>query len=156
QAMLLRAIEEKAFYPVGSDREQKSDFQLVAGTNRDLLDEVAAGRFREDLHARINLWTFRLPSLAERPEDIEPNLDFELGACGERTGIHVTMGREARGRFLSFATSREAVWAGNFRDFSAAVTRMAILSPGGRIREGAVEEELGRLRAAWRRGRPGT
>lgn len=152
QAMLLRAIEEKVFYPVGSDKEQKSDFQLVAGTNRDLLEEVSAGRFREDLHARIHLWTFRLPSLAERPEDIEPNLDFELGACAERTGVSVTMSREARARFLAFATSREALWTGNFRDFSAAITRMAILAEGGRVRAADVDEELGRLRASWRRG----
>jgi transcriptional regulatory protein RtcR len=151
QAMLLRAIEEKVFYPVGSDREQKSDFQLVAGTNRDLQDDVAAGRFREDLHARINLWTFRLPSLAERPEDIEPNLDFELGACASRTGVHVTMSREARARFLAFATSKEALWLHNFRDFSAAITRMAVLSSGGRVRVEGVEEEIGRLRASWRR-----
>lgn len=152
QAMMLRAIEEKVFYPVGSDREQKSDFQLVAGTNRDLGEEVSAGRFREDLFARINLWTFRLPSLAERPEDIEPNLDFELAACLARTGQSVTMSREARGRFLSFATSREAVWSGNFRDFSAAITRMATLAHGGRIRTEGVDEEIGRLRQAWSRG----
>jgi transcriptional regulatory protein RtcR len=152
QAMLLRAIEEKVFYPVGSDREQKSDFQLVAGTNRDLGEEVLAGRFREDLHARINLWTFRLPSLAERPEDIEPNLDFELAACLARTGQNVTISREARARFLSFATSREAVWTGNFRDFSAAITRMATLAQGGRIRTDVVDEEIGRLGRAWSRG----
>lgn len=154
QAMMLRAIEEKVFYPVGSDREQKSDFQLVAGTNRDLGEEVAAGRFREDLFARINLWTFRLPSLAERPEDIAPNLDFELAACLARTGQKTTMSREARARFLEFATSREAVWTGNFRDFSAAVTRMATLAHGGRIRAEEVAGEIERLRALWRRGRP--
>ena len=63
QAMLLRAIEEKRFLPVGSDSEATSDFQLIAGTNRDLIDRVSDGRFREDLLARINLWTFCLPAL---------------------------------------------------------------------------------------------
>ena len=63
QAMLLRAVEEKRFLPVGSDCDAQSDFQLIAGTNRNLLAEVAAGRFREDLLARINLWTFCLPGL---------------------------------------------------------------------------------------------
>src|SRR5947207_4777052 len=58
QAMLLRALEDKTFLPVGSDRELKSDFQLVAGTNRDLAARVAGGQFREDLLARINLWSF--------------------------------------------------------------------------------------------------
>jgi transcriptional regulatory protein RtcR len=61
QAMLLRALEEKRFLPVGADREVESDFQLIAGTNRDLLDDVQSGSFREDLLARINLWTFQLP-----------------------------------------------------------------------------------------------
>eukprot|EP01034_Spumella_vulgaris_P003647 gene3647-4685_t len=61
QAMCLRAIEEKRFLPVGSDREVSADFQLLAGTNRDLGEDVASGRFREDLYARLNLWTFRLP-----------------------------------------------------------------------------------------------
>ena len=51
---------------------------------------VAAGRFREDLLARIQLWTFLLPGLAERREDIEPNLDYELGRATERVGTHVT------------------------------------------------------------------
>jgi transcriptional regulatory protein RtcR len=78
QAMILRAVEEGRFLPLGADKEVTSRFQLIAGTNRELLAEVTAGRFREDLFARLNLWTFRLPSLAERPEDIEPNLDYEM------------------------------------------------------------------------------
>ncbi|WP_438024285.1 RNA repair transcriptional activator RtcR [Sorangium sp. So ce233] len=152
QAMLLRAIEEKAFLPVGSDREVRSEFQLLAGTNRDLSLEVAAGRFREDLLARINLWTFRLPGLRERVEDIEPNLEYELEASARLLGVRITMSRDARARLLRFATSREAVWPGNFRDFNAAVTRMATLAPGGRIGVEIVEEEIERLSEAWRRG----
>src|SRR5205814_2666405 len=65
QAMLLRALEEKRFLPLGSDREVASDFQLIAGTNRDLKEAVAAGRFRDDLLARVDLWTFRLPALKD-------------------------------------------------------------------------------------------
>src|SRR5689334_19903925 len=59
QAMLLRALEEKRFLPVGSDREVTSNFLLLAGTNCDLMAAVRAGSFREDLLARINLWTFQ-------------------------------------------------------------------------------------------------
>ena len=54
QAMLLRAIEEKTFLPLGADKEVGSSFQLVCGTNRDLEEAVAAGRFRDDLYQRIN------------------------------------------------------------------------------------------------------
>jgi transcriptional regulatory protein RtcR len=149
QAMLLRAIEEKVFYPLGSDKEARSEFQLIAGTNRDL----HVSEFRDDLLARINLWTFRLPSLRERPEDMAPNLDYELEHCSQAMGLHVTFNKEARDRFLKFATSPEAKWTGNFRDFNAAVRRMATLSPGGRITIECVDEEIGRLRAAWRNGK---
>jgi transcriptional regulatory protein RtcR len=150
QAMLLRALEDKRFLPVGSDREVESDFQLIAGTNRDLTDDVAAGRFREDLLARINLWTFRLPSLRERPEDLGPNLRYELERAAEALGVHVTLNAEAQERFLAFSTSPEARWKGNFRDLNAAVLRMGTLAKGGRITVADVEEELGRLREAWR------
>ncbi|MCK6552178.1 RNA repair transcriptional activator RtcR [Myxococcota bacterium] len=149
QAMLLRAIEEKRFRPVGGDRERTSDFVLIAGTNRALATEVVAGRFRADLLARIDLWTFRLPGLTERPEDIEPNLDYELEHAGERLRIRVTMSREARARYLAFATAPSARWAGNFRDLRASVTRMATLADGGRIDVERVTDELTRLRSAW-------
>ncbi|MFP2958362.1 RNA repair transcriptional activator RtcR [Myxococcus sp. 1LA] len=150
QAMLLRALEDKRFLPVGADREVESDFQLIAGTNRDLQAEVERGRFREDLLARINLWTFRLPALRERPEDIAPNLLFELDQSSEAVGTRVTMNKEAQERFLGFATSAEARWSGNFRDLNAAVLRMATLAAGGRITRDVVDEELDRLRDQWR------
>jgi transcriptional regulatory protein RtcR len=149
QAMLLRALEEKTFLPVGADKEVHSDFQLIAGTNRDLAADVRAGRFREDLLARINLWTFKLPALRDRPEDIEPNLRFELEQFASRFGTNVTFNLEARQRFLAFATSGEALWSGNFRDLNAAVTRMATLAGGGRITVAVVEDEIERLRQAW-------
>jgi transcriptional regulatory protein RtcR len=145
-------VEEKVFLPVGSDREVKSDFVLLAGTNADLGAEVAAGRFREDLYARLNLWTFRLPGLAERREDLEPNLAYELDRAGRALGVRVTMSREARESFLRFGGAPEATWRGNFRDLDAAVTRMATLATGGRITAELVDEEVARLRALWSRG----
>lgn len=151
QAMLLRAIEEKVFYPMGSDKEVRSDFQLIAGTNRDLAASVAAGEFREDLLARIHLWTFKLPELRERTEDIEPNLEYELEQSAQAVGVKVTFSKEARTEFLDFATSREAHWPGNFRDLAAAVRRMATLAEGGRITQAVVKEEIWRLREAWAR-----
>jgi transcriptional regulatory protein RtcR len=151
QAMLLRALEEKKFLPLGSDREASSDFQLIAGTNCDLVSAVHHGRFREDLLARINLWTFSLPGLRDRPEDLEPNLQFELDKYAERNGTRVTFNREAKARFMDFALSPQAAWNGNFRDLNAAVARMATLSSGGRISVEVVEEEIGRLLSSWRR-----
>jgi transcriptional regulatory protein RtcR len=149
QAMLLRALEEKTFLPFGSDREVHSDFQLIAGTNRDLLVAVREGRFREDLLARINLWPFTLPGLRSRPEDIEPNIQFELDQYAERAGRRVTFSKEARELFLDYALSSSAVWLGNFRDLNAAIVRMATLAPGGRVSVDLVREEIERLRSAW-------
>ena len=149
QAMLLRALEEKRFLPVGSDREVESDFQLIAGTNRDLQQAVRAGRFREDLLARLNLWTYPLPGLAERREDIEPNLDFELERWSREQHERVRFNAEARSRYLAFATSPDATWRGNFRDLGASLMRLATLANAGRIQTDGVEEEIARLRAQW-------
>lgn len=149
QAMLLRALEDKVFLPLGSDREVQSEFQLIAGTNRDLFVLVKEGKFREDLLARINLWTFKLPGLRDRIEDIEPNLNYELEQYARRTGKRVTFSREARERFLRFAVSPDATWVGNFRDLNGAIVRMATLAPGGRITIEAVADEVERLRGSW-------
>ncbi len=153
QAMLLRAIEEKRFLPVGADRESRSDFQLICGTNRDLSIACGERRFRDDLLARINLWTFRLPGLRDRREDIEPNFDFELDRFSRRSGSRVSINSEARKAFLRFATSPGAFWSGNFRDLRGAVTRMATLASGGRITRQEVREEIALLAERWRAGR---
>ena len=150
QAMLLRALEDKVFLPVGADKPALSDFQLIGGTNRDLDAAVQAGAFREDLLARINLWSFRLPGLSERREDIEPNIDHELERYARDSGKRVAFNAEARTRFLAFATAPGAAWSANFRDLGAAVTRLATLADGGRIDETLVEEEIARLQRQWR------
>ncbi len=149
QAMLLRAIEEKRFTPLGSDVEVSSDFQLIAGTNRNLIDHVRQGLFRDDLLARINLWTFELPALRDRPEDIEPNIEFELERLSQSRNQRARFSKEAHRRFLDFATSPEATWPGNFRDLNAALTRMSTLALGGRITVDTVEEETSRLLTLW-------
>lgn len=150
QAMLLRAIEDKSFLPLGADKEVQSDFQLIAGTNRDLLGLCRQGKFREDLLARINLWSFTLPGLKKRPEDIPPNIDYELEKFSQRNNSRVSFNREARDNFLDFAVSPAATWSSNFRDLGSAITRMATLSENGRITEDGVAEEIERLRQLWK------
>jgi transcriptional regulatory protein RtcR len=149
QAMLLKAVEEKRFLPMGSDREVSSDFQLIAGTNRDLRVDVAQGRFREDLYARINLWAYTLPGLAQRPEDLEPNIEHLLARAAAETGRAVRFNAEAKAQYLRFAQSAEALWSGNFRDLAASVTRLATLADGGRISPAQVDAEVQRLRWLW-------
>src|SRR5450830_1683664 len=149
QAMLLKAIEEKRFLPMGSDHEVQSDFQLIAGTNRDLAREVMAGRFREDLYARINLWIYNLPGLAGRLEDIEPNIDYLLEQYSAENAQMIRFNTEARQRYMQFAMSADAVWKGNFRDLSASVMRMATLADAGRINDTIVDDETRRLTNLW-------
>lgn len=149
QAMLLKAVEEKRFLPIGSDREVTSDFQLIAGTNRDLRVDVAKGRFREDLFARINLWSYTLPGLAARPEDVEPNVDYLLARESAQLGRAVRFNKEAKALYLDFAQSTEAPWVGNFRDLTASVTRLATLAEGGRISTELVRAEIQRMRWLW-------
>lgn len=149
QAMLLHAIENKTFHPVGSDIPVQSDFQLIAGTNRDLKKEIEKGSFREDLLARINLWTYELPALKDRKEDIPVNVDYEIDLFAQKTGHRVQFNKEAKNRFISFSKSNEASWSGNFRDLSSAITRLCTLADSSRITVGDVENEEARLRRAW-------
>lgn len=149
QAMLLHALETKTFYPVGSDKEVASDFQLIAGTNRNLQRMVEEGGFREDLLARINMWTYHLPGLKDRREDIEPNIVFELNQFSRTEGKKVDFNREARELFMEFAMSENATWQGNFRDLNAAIIRMSTLAESARISTHDVKQEIQRLTDQW-------
>ncbi|MDD5273701.1 MAG: RNA repair transcriptional activator RtcR, partial [Methylovulum sp.] len=133
QAMLLRAIEDKRFMPLGSDKETGSHFQLIAGTNRNLFTQVEQGRFREDLLARINLWSYQLPSLKQRLEDLDANIEYELEKYSHKINTLVGFNKQAKDRYLQFAKSPEATWNSNFRDLNASIIRMATLADGGRI-----------------------
>jgi len=150
QAMLLRAVEKKSFFPVGSDTEVHSDFQLIAGTNCSLAERVAKKEFREDLLSRIEHWAYEMPALKDRREDIEPNIDHELQKFAQEQGKNAVFNSEARRLFLDFAMSPDALWTRNFRDLNGAIRRMAALSPTGRISEAVVRQEMDRLRRTWR------
>jgi transcriptional regulatory protein RtcR len=126
-----------------------SNFQLTAGTNRDWFEQVRAGLFREDLLARINLWTYELPSLRNRLEDLEPNIEHELQQFTIKAGHKVSFNKAAREDYLAFARSAQALWRANFRDLNSSITRMATLATGGRITQEIVGEEVLRLSRAW-------
>jgi len=149
QAMLLRAIEEGKWLPVGSDTEIKANFLLIAGTNKNLQQAVTEGNFREDLLARLNIWSYELPGLADRRDDIEPNLEYELQRFSKIESQGITINKEAKRQFLKFALDADSSWRGNFRDLNAAVTRMSTLAPRGRIRTEEVVEEITRLKKSW-------
>lgn len=145
QAMLLSALQTRRFRPMGENNELTSDFQLITGTNQDLRIAVREGRFREDLYARIRRWTFVLPGLKDRREDIEPNLDYELSRQHSRAEFTP----EARELFVEFALSSQTLWPGNFRDLGYIVERLCTLAPGGRITPELVQQEIQILRSEW-------
>ncbi|MGO2505909.1 MAG: RNA repair transcriptional activator RtcR [Psychrobacter alimentarius] len=149
QAMLLTALEEQRFYPLGSDTPISVSFQLMAGTNKDLRQAVADGTFRADLFARLNTWTFFLPSLKDRLEDLPANIDYELARLGSEQQQQYRFTPEARALYENFATSSEATWQGNFRDLTASMIRLTTLAESKVIRVGDVQAEIERLAHLW-------
>lgn len=149
QAMILHAVENGSFFPLGSDHEITSRFHLIAGANRDLSRLVAAGQFRADLFARLNLWTFTLPSLRDRREDIAPNIEYELARAERVLGTKTLFSANGGEKYLNFATDPATPWPGNFRDLGASVMRMCTLAPRGRITRSMVEREVTTLHAQW-------
>ena len=155
QAMLLKAIEEKEFTPLGGDNTKpvKSDFQLICATNKDLFEEVAQKRFRNDLLKRINVWTFKLPDFAGRRGDMESLLDAVLEDRRDQANGLPVFEPQARKEFLDFACSNEALWTGNYRDMRNAVARLATLSGEKQVTKALVEKEIERLKDEWARER---
>ena len=149
QAMILHAIETGKYFPLGSDYEVTSRFHLIAGASRDLAEMVAKGRFRADLFARLNLWTFTLPALRDRPEDIAPNIAFEMARVEKLLGNRITFNADAQIAYQKFATDPSTHWSGNFRDLSASIQRMCTLAPRGRITLTMVTTEIETLSATW-------
>lgn len=149
QAMILHAVETGRFLQIGSDLETSARFQLIASSNADLAARVAEGRFRADLYARLNLWSFRLPALRDRPEDIAPNIDHELARAERMLGARMGFNADAAARYRRFARDPGSAWSGNFRDLGASIQRLCALAPRGRITLAMVEEEIAGLGRQW-------
>ncbi len=118
QAALLRAIETGRISPVGSDKEVEVDYRLLAATNRNLLEDVAAKRFRQDLYYRLNVIAIEIPPLRERTEDILP------------LARQLLSGGDAQGKRLSRAAARALTaypWPGNVRELSNAMEHARLL-----------------------------
>lgn len=149
QAMILHAIESGKFFPLGSDHEITSKFQLIAGANNDLAKLVANGKFRADLFSRLNLWTFNLPQLRNRREDIEPNIEHELSRAEKILGSRVGFNSDAAQKYLRFAIDPSTLWPGNFRDLGSSIQRLCTLAPRGRITSPMIDSEISYLQSQW-------
>jgi DNA-binding NtrC family response regulator len=120
QAKLLRVLQEKEFRPVGSLSSRRSDFRIIAATNRDLSKEVEKGTFRRDLFFRLNVINIRLSPLRERKEDVPALIAHFLG----RVGGHYTVTAEALEVMLSYE------WPGNVRELENCVQHMVAINSG--------------------------
>ena len=150
QSLLLNAIETGRFYPLGSDTEVTSRFQVIAAGTRDLAALASEGRFRVDLLSRLNTWSFHIPPLRHRPQDLEANLHFELNRVERLLGARVGFNADAAEAWLRFARAPDTMWSGNFRDFSGAILRLCTLAPRGRITLAQVNDETAALERRWR------
>ena len=128
QAKLLRAVEDRLFEPVGTNRSLPVQARLIAATNRALEEEVAAGRFRSDLYYRLNVVAFCLPPLRERPDIIPALADQFLAEFAARNGRAVRAISAAAGRAL-----RAFPWPGNVRELRNVMERAVALCPGPEI-----------------------
>ncbi len=129
QGKLLRALQEREFERVGDDRTVKVDVRVVAATNRNLFDDVQAGRFREDLYYRLSVFPIDVPPLRERVGDIAPlALHFLDVVCKELGREPLRMTRQ------HLAKLRSHSWPGNVRELRNVIERAVISSNGPRLR----------------------
>ncbi|WP_129346239.1 sigma 54-interacting transcriptional regulator [Sorangium cellulosum] len=135
QAKLLRALQERSIRPVGSDRSVPvADVRVVCATNRDLREEVARGRFREDLYYRVSVIEIRVPPLRDRPDDIPAIAQAILEKLAARQGRPAyRLSRGALRRLAAYG------WPGNVRQLENVLARACVLAPGPEIGPADIE-----------------
>jgi transcriptional regulator of acetoin/glycerol metabolism len=150
QGHLLRALEEGEIHRVGENHPRKVEFRLVSATNRELRDEVAAGRFRMDLYYRVAVTSIRIPPLRDRRQDVEPLAEHYLARFADQRG--------AGPRALSPAARaalRAHAWPGNVRELRNVIESLGLTASGDVIDWADLPEELrGAPRAAPSRAAP--
>ncbi len=123
QVKLLRVLQERSFERVGSNRTIKCNVRIIAATHRDLDEAISAGRFREDLFYRLNVFPIQMPPLRERLEDLPVLIEHLVKRQGQITGRHVRLDKHA----MNCLTRNR--WPGNVRELSNLLERLAILFP---------------------------
>ena len=132
QAKLLRALQERKVTPLGSQREIDVDVRVLATTNREMLQEIRDGKFREDLFYRLNVFPLVTQHLAQRPNDIVPISSILLARHSNTHGELPVIDDEAKKLLLSYS------WPGNVRELENVLQRALVLSSGGKIMAGDI------------------
>lgn len=123
QAKVLRVLQEKKLSRVGSDKDITVDVRVVAATNKDLIQEIAKGTFREDLYHRLSVIVIKVPTLEERKDDIPLLVDYFIGQICSETGMQPRNVEPAAMKLLV-----DKAWTGNIRELRNVVERLLILS----------------------------
>jgi two-component system nitrogen regulation response regulator NtrX len=124
QAKVLRVLQESTFERVGGTETKKVNVRVIAATNKDLLEEAAKGRFREDLYYRLNVVPIKIPPLRERKSDIELLIDHFLKQVADQLGRPPKrLSREALNHLIDYS------WPGNVRELGNLIERLCILVP---------------------------
>jgi DNA-binding NtrC family response regulator len=137
QAKLLRVLQEKEFRPVGALSARRSDFRVIAATNRDLAREVQLGNFRRDLYYRLNVARVRLPPLRSRKEDIPLLIEHFL----ERSHSNLKLARDTLELMMSYN------WPGNVRELENCIYRLLATECGPAVAISELPTELQNHRA---------
>jgi two-component system response regulator HydG len=137
QAKILRVLQEREFEPLGGSETVQVDTRVIAATNRNLEEEIHAGRFREDLYYRLNVVKIEVPSLQERREDIPLLADFFLKHYAQKNRRHI---KGLAPRALDLLMRYD--WPGNVRELENVVERAVILVRGETIMPDALPEAL--------------
>lgn len=130
QAKLLRVIQEREVERVGGKQTIKLDVRLIAATNRNLEEEVKAGRFRADLYFRLNVFPIELPPLRDRMEDLEPLTHFFVQKFSKNTGRQI---RKVSPKVMH--QLRSYTWPGNVRELEHLIERSVLLTTDGQLQE---------------------
>ena len=128
QSKLLRVLQEKSYERVGEDRTRRADVRVIAATNRDLKKEVAAGRFREDLFYRLNVFPIQVPPLRERMEDVPLLAKYFIESSVKK--LRCSKPRLTR---AGVAKLQGYDWPGNIRELQNVIERAVIISRGAAL-----------------------
>jgi sigma-54 specific flagellar transcriptional regulator A len=123
QVKLLRVLQERSFERVGSNRTIGCNVRIIAATHRDLDEAIGAGRFREDLFYRLNVFPVQMPPLRDRLEDLPVLIEHLVQRQGQISGRHIRLDKEAMNCLARYR------WPGNVRELSNLLERLAILFP---------------------------
>jgi len=143
QVKLLRVLQERSFERVGSNRTIRCNVRIIAATHRDLDAAIGAGRFREDLYYRLNVFPVQMPPLRERLEDLPVLIEHLVQRQGTLSGRQIRLDKQA------MACLRRNSWPGNVRELANLLERLAILYPDQTVAAADLPERYRGRDTAW-------